>query len=143
MFVPRSDSAAALASSAGEVENLKNEIRSVQNLRREIETKFNHDTKALMEDIENQTLKFEVHAAKLSLRKFTIADDSDSIIMRLRIISRADKKCLGELEQKASDLVWGFRKRNEKYVGHIENLDREVVLWMAIYTLQETWRPFK
>lgn len=143
MPIPRRNTAAALASSAGEVERLKNKIRSAQDLRREIEIKFNHDTEALMEDIENQTLKFEVHTTKLSLRKFTIADDSDPIILRLRIILRADKKCLGELQKKASDLVWAFRKWNEEYVSHIENLDREVVLWMAICTLQETWGPSK
>lgn len=141
MSTPPNKAAKALAGSSSKVEILKDLIESIQDLKRELEIKFKNDTKVLMEHIEHQTLKFGIHTAKLSLRESTIEDDSDSITMRLRIISLADKRHLDELQQEASDLIWEFGKQKEKFAGRIENLDREMALWMQICTLQETWGP--
>lgn len=140
MSTPRNKAAEALAGSSGEVEIPKDFIGFIQNLRRELEIKFKNDTKVLMEHIKHQTLKFRVHTAKLFLHESTI-EDSDSVTMRLRIISLANKRHLDELQQEANDLIWEFGKQKEKFAGRIENLDREMVLWMQIRTLQETWGP--
>lgn len=104
MFTLPSKAAAVLASSSTEVSRVDRNIQSTEVLNRQLESRYRQDAETLEREIEYQTLKFEVHTAKLNLRKFTFEDDSDSVTMLLEIITRADRRLLEELQQKARDL---------------------------------------
>lgn len=127
-----------LVSSAAEVSRVDKNIQSTEVLNSQLESKYREDAEALEREIEYQTLKFEVHTAKLNLRKFTFEDDSDSVTMLLEIITRTDKRHLEELQQRARDLGWMFNKKQREYVRYIERWGHEMDLWMEICTLQES-----
>lgn len=137
MSTPPSKVVATLAGSVAEISRVEKNIQSTEALSRQLEAKYRQDAKAFERDIKYQTLKFEIHTAKLRLRKCIIKDHSDSIAMHLGIITRADKRLLKKLQQKARDLGWTFSERQREYMGCIERWGHELELWMEIYTLQE------
>ncbi|KAL0638822.1 hypothetical protein Q9L58_002051 [Maublancomyces gigas] len=126
-----SKAAAALISSAAEASRVDRNIQSTKVLNSQLERKYRQDAEALEREIKYQTLKFEVHTAKLNLRKFIFEDDSDSITMLLEIITRTDKRLLEELQQKARYLGWTFKRKQREYVGYIERWGHEMDLWVA------------
>lgn len=133
-----SKASTVLVSSAAEVSRVDKNIQSTEVLNSQLESKYREDAEALEREIEYQALKFEVHTAKLNLRKFTFEDDSDSVTMLLEIITRTDKRHLEELQQRARDLGWMFNKKQREYVRYIERWGHEMDLWMEICTLQES-----